>query len=227
MASNYHTYSNSETAALKRQKRKLGNSGFARFLYSFTGYKKHLGLTIMFIPVIVYFIVFKYFPMYGITLAFKDYRVKLGILGSPWVGLDHFRSVFRFNTFNRAVRNTIIISLLKLVAGFPAPIILALILNEIRNVRFKKVVQTISYLPYFLSWVVLAGVFIQLFSPSTGFVNYLLGLFGIKPIYFLGDNKYFRTTLVLTSIWKGAGWSSIIYLAAISGIDITMYEAAI
>lgn len=226
MASKFKEYSYSNEAALKKPRLTRMN-GFQSFIHSFVGYRKHLGLTIMFIPVIVYFIIFKYVPMYGITLAFKDFRITLGILGSPWVGLDNFRDLFRFSTFTRAVRNTVTISLLKLVAGFPMPIILALILNEVRHIRFKKVVQTISYLPYFLSWVVLAGVFIQLFSPSTGVVNYVLGLFGIKPIYFLGDNKWFRTTMVVTSVWKDAGWGSIIYLAAISGIDLSMYEAAI
>jgi putative aldouronate transport system permease protein len=227
MTSKNGAHFNSETAALKKQKTMLNQTGFGSFLYGFKGYRKHLGLTIMFIPVVVYFIVFKYIPMYGITLAFKDFRFNLGIMGSPWVGLDNFRDLFMFNTFNRAVRNTIIISLLKLIAGFPMPIILALVLNEVRHVRFKKLVQTISYLPHFLSWVVLAGVFIQLFSPSTGFVNYILSLFNIKPIYFLGDNKWFRSTLVFTSVWKNVGWSSIIYLAAIAGIDLSMYEAAI
>lgn len=203
------------------------SGGFRHFIHSFAGYKKHLALTIMFLPVIVYFIIFRYIPMYGITLAFKDYRFNLGILGSPWVGLENFQDLFAFRTFTRAFRNTLIISVLKLAVGFPMPIILALILNEVRHLRFKKIMQTISYLPHFLSWVVLAGVFIQLFSPSTGAVNYVLGLLGIDPIYFLGDNKWFRTILVSTSVWKDIGWGSIIYLAAITGIDLSMYEAAI
>ena len=211
------------TAPIQRSIKRGSNN----FLTSFIGYKKHLGLTLMFIPVIIYFIVFRYVPMYGITLAFKNYRFNLGIMGSPWVGLEHFRDLFQFRTFTRAFRNTIIISMLKLVIGFPMPVILALILNEVRHVRFKKIVQTISYLPHFLSWVVLAGVFIQLFSPNSGAVNYVLGLFGIEPIYFLGENKWFRTILVATSIWKDVGWGSIVYLAAITGIDLSMYEAAI
>jgi len=200
---------------------------FKGFFHSFTGYKKHIALTIMFLPVAVYFIIFRYIPMYGLTMAFKDYKFSLGILGSPWNGFENFERIFAFQTFYRALRNTVVISLLKLVAGFPMPIILAIVLNEVRHLKFKKVVQTVSYLPYFLSWVVLAGVFIQLFSPSTGVVNYVLGMFGIEPIYFLGDNAWFRTTMVVTHIWKDIGWGSIIYLAAITGLDLSMYEAAI
>lgn len=210
--------------APKRGKRRLDPAAFFR---SFKGYKKHAALAIMLLPTIVFFIIFRYGPMYGLTMAFTDFRVNLGIMGSPWVGLDNFEEIFSMATFGRAVRNTLIISLLKLVAGFPAPIILALVLNEVRHLRFKKVVQTISYLPYFLSWVVLAGVFIQLLSPSTGLVNYILGIFGIKPIYFMGDNAWFRPMLVVTSVWKTMGWSSIIYLAAITSIDQSMYEAAL
>lgn len=197
------------------------------FFKSFSGYKKHLALTVMILPTIVFFIIFRYVPMYGLTMAFKDYRFNLGIMGSPWVGFDNFELIFSMTSFGRALENTAIISVLKLVAGFPMPIILALALNEVRHLRFKKTVQTISYLPYFLSWVVLAGVFIQLFSPSTGLVNYIIGLFGAEPIYFLGDNDWFRPMLVVTSIWKDMGWSSIIYLAAITSIDQSMYEAAV
>lgn len=197
------------------------------FLKSFGGYKKHLALTIMIVPTIAFFIIFRYVPMYGLTMAFKDYRFNLGILGSPWVGFDNFELIFSMASFARAVENTAIISILKLVAGFPMPIILAIMLNEVQHLKFKKIVQTISYLPYFLSWVVLAGVFIQLFSPSTGMVNYIIGLFGADPIYFLGDNAWFRPMLVVTSIWKDMGWGSIIYLAAITSIEQSMYEAAV
>ncbi len=194
---------------------------------SFRGYIKYKELTLMFLPVALYFIIFKYIPMYGITMAFKDYKIKYGILGSPWIGLQNFRDLFELASFSRAIRNTIIISLLKLVTGFPCPIILALLLNEVRHLKFKKTVQTISYLPHFLSWIILAGIFYQFLSPSTGMVNYILSQFGIKPIYFMGSNEWFRFTLVVTNIWKGIGWSSIIYLAAIAGIDLNLYEAAV
>lgn len=202
-------------------------SGFVSFLKSFEGYKKNLALTLMFLPVVVYFFVFKYIPMGGIIMAFKDYKIRDGILGSAWCGLDNFTKLFATKTFARAVKNTIEISLLRIIFGFPIPIILALLLNEVNSTKFKKTVQTITYLPHFVSWVVLAGLFEQLLSPSNGAVNSILNtLFGMDSIYFLGDNNYFRGTLIVTAIWKGAGWSSILYLAAISGIDQSLYEAA-
>ena len=204
-----------------------GNA-FMRWLRGFAGYKKHLALSLMFVPVIVYFVIFKYIPMGGIVIAFKNYKISKGIWGSAWCGLDNFTKAFATPTFARAVRNTLEISGLKLLFGFPAPIILALILNEVTHVRFKKTVQTITYLPHFLSWVVLAGMFQQLLSPNNGAVNALLRqFFGVQEsIYFLGNNKYFRGTLIVTDIWKNVGWSSILYLATISGIDPALYEAA-
>ncbi|MBR4539686.1 MAG: sugar ABC transporter permease [Clostridia bacterium] len=204
-----------------------GNA-FTRWLRGFTGYKKHLALTLMFIPVIVYFVIFKYIPMGGIVIAFKNYKISKGIWGSAWCGLDNFTKAFNTPTFARAVRNTLEISGMKLLFGFPAPIILALMLNEVSHIRFKKTVQTITYLPHFLSWVVLAGMFQQLLSPNNGAVNSLLKqFFGVQEsIYFLGNNKYFRGTLIVTDIWKNVGWSSILYLATISGIDPSLYEAA-
>lgn len=199
-----------------------------RFLSSFYGYKKYGALTLMFLPVVVYFIVFKYIPMGGIVIAFKNYKISKGIWGSAWCGLKNFRQAFATLTLTRSVRNTLIISGLKLLFGFPAPILLALMLNEVTHKRYQRVIQTISYLPHFLSWVVLAGLFQQLLSPNNGAVNYLLKkFFGLEEsIFFLGDNTYFRGTLVVTDIWKNVGWSSIIYLATISGIDPSLYEAA-
>ena len=204
-----------------------GNA-FTRWLRGFTGYKKHLALTLMFVPVIVYFVIFKYVPMGGIVIAFKNYKISKGIWGSAWCGLDNFTKAFNTPTFARAVGNTLTISGLKLLFGFPAPIILALMLNEVTHLPFKKTVQTITYLPHFLSWVVLAGMFQQLLSPNNGAVNALLKqFFGVQEsIYFLGNNKYFRGTLIVTDIWKNVGWSSILYLATISGIDPSLYEAA-
>ena len=209
-------------------RRKGPQNAFMRWLYSFAGYKKHLALTLMFLPVIAYFIIFKYRPMLGIVIAFKNFKIKQGIWGSAWCGLDNFTKVFATPTFARSVRNTLIISGLKLLFGFPMPIILALMLNEVTHVRFKKTVQTITYLPHFLSWVVLAGMFQQLLSPNNGAVNAVLReVFGVRDsIYFLGDNRYFRGTLIVTDIWKNVGWSSILYLATISGIDPALYEAA-
>ena len=196
------------------------------FLAGFKGYRKHYALALMFLPVVAYFVIFKYVPMYGVTLAFKNFNISKGILASPWNGLENYRKLFRAGTFLRAVRNTAEISLLKLVFGFPMPIILALLLNELRFLRFKKIVQTISYLPHFLSWIILAGLFMQLFSPSSGPVNYILQQFGVSPIYFMADNNWFRFVLIITEIWKGMGWGSIVYLAAIAGINQELYEAA-
>ncbi len=196
------------------------------FLNSFKGYRKYGALTIMFLPVVLYFLLFHYGPMYGVTLAFKEFNLSKGILGSPWVGLDNFREIFGTSSFIRAFKNTVIISLLKLICGFPMPIVLALMLNEVKNLKFKKTIQTISYLPHFLSWIILSGLFMQLLSPSNGIVNYLLGLAGVEPIYFMADNRWFRFILIITEVWKGAGWGSIIYLATIAGISQEIYEAA-
>ena len=203
-------------------------SAFGRWLHGFAGYKKHKVLVLMFLPVVIYFFIFKYIPMGGIAMAFEDFIVTKGIFGSQWVGLANFEKAFRLGTFRRSVTNTLTISGLKLLFGFPAPIILALMMNEVTHLRFKKTVQTISYLPHFLSWVVLAGMFQQLLSPNNGPVNAILrDVFGVKEsIYFLGSNDYFRGTLVVTDLWKNVGWSSIIYLATIAGIDPTLYEAA-
>lgn len=202
-------------------------SRLSAFASSFVGYKKYSALTLMFLPVVLYFIIFKYVPMGGIVMAFKNYKVNLGIFGSPWCGLENFEKLFATNTFSRALMNTIEISLKRLIFGFPVPIILALLLNEVTSKGYKKAVQTITYLPHFISWVVLAGLFQQLLSPNNGAVNSILNtLFGMNPIYFMGDNRFFQGTLIVTAIWKGAGWSSIIYLAAISGIDQSLYEAA-
>ena len=206
----------------------LRGNAFGSWLHGFSGYRKHFALVLMFVPVIVYFVIFKYIPMGGIVIAFKNYKISKGIWGSAWCGFDNFTKAFNTPTFARAVRNTLEISGLKLLFGFPAPIILALMLNEVTHLRFKKTVQTITYLPHFLSWVVLAGMFQQLHSPNNGAVNALLRqFFGVQEsIYFLGNNKYFRGTLIVTDIWKNVGWSSILYLATISGIDPSLYEAA-
>lgn len=210
------------TSALK-QKRQLPPA-----LKEFKGYIKYWDLCLMLLPVIAYFIIFKYIPMGGIVIAFKDFKLGLGISGSEWVGLANFVDAFRTRLFIRSVRNTLVISLLKLCVGFPAPIILALLLNEVRHNAYKRVVQTISYLPHFLSWVIMAGILSQLLSPNNGAVNALLKTLGRKdPVPFLLDNAYFRGTVVISDVWKGVGWGSILYLATISSIDPTLYEAAI
>lgn len=213
-----------ETAAQPLPKLAKRNSFWRRSgLY---GYWKYKYLTLMFIPVIAFYAVFCYGPMYGIIIAFKDYNFAQGIMGSPWIGLENFERMFHSESFIQVFRNTLLLSLYKLITGFPAPILFALLLNELRGRRFKKTVQTISYLPYFLSWVVLGGLFIQLLSPSSGPINAILKAMGMQPVFFLGDVKWFRSVMVITALWKGLGWGSIIYLAGLTGIDPELYEAA-
>lgn len=201
---------------------------FQQFVYSFKGYKKFWPLVVMFLPVLAYFIIFKYIPMYGITLAFKDYKLPLGIMGSPWSDplLETFTKMFRSPMFLRAVKNTVVISLMKLAFQFPMPILLALILNEVRHMTYKRLVQTISYLPHFLSWVIIAGLFNQMLNPTTGMVNYIIEFFGGEPIFFMADNSWFRTTIIISNVWQTVGWGSILYLAALAGINPSLYEAA-
>ena len=190
-------------------------------------YWKYRYLMMLLIPSVVMLIIFKYVPMYGVTIAFKDFKLRKGIMGSPWVGFDVFEKVFSMPVFWTAFKNTAVLGIMNLIVGFPLPILLALLLNEIHNERYKKVLQTISYLPHFVSWITLSGLFIQLLSPSTGPVAGLFRLFGAEPYYFMGEVSTFRWVLVVTGAWKGVGWGSIVYLAALSGVDQEMYEAAL
>lgn len=190
-------------------------------------FQKYWDLYLLLIPGMLYFVVFKYAPMWGILIAFQDYSVFAGMGGSEWVGFHHFREMFASPDFYRVFRNTLLISLYKLLWGFPGPIILALLLNELRNILYKRSIQTLLYLPHFLSWVIIGGMLVSLLSPSTGFVNEILKMVGIDPIFFLASSDWFRTVLVVSDIWKEIGWGAIIYLAALAGIDPQMYEAAI
>ncbi|MBQ3668530.1 MAG: sugar ABC transporter permease, partial [Clostridia bacterium] len=188
--------------------------------------RKHKLHLVMILPVLAQFIIFKYLPLYGILLAFKDYRILQGIGESPWVGFFNFQRLFMSLEFFRVFKNTIVLALLNFVFGFPAPIILALMINEMRAKRFKRISQTLSYLPHFISWVILAGIFMEILSPSRGPINAVLKALGLNTIFFLGDPAWFRPTLVVTSIWKGVGWGSIVYLAALGGINEELYDAA-
>lgn len=194
------------------------------FLKRFMNYKY---LYLMLLPGIAYYLVFQYAPMYGIVIAFKDFNILKGVFASPWVGFKYFNMLFASDGFWVAFRNTIIISGFKLLFNFPAPIILALLLNEVRNMAFKKTVQTISYLPHFLSWVILSGLVINFLSPSTGPINVLLNSLGIKPIFFVGDPKWFRPVVIISDMWKEIGWGTIIYLASLSSVDVQLYEASV
>jgi putative aldouronate transport system permease protein len=174
----------------------------------------------------IFLIVFEYAPMYGIVIAFKNFRFSDGIMGSVWNDFAHFKLLMRDVLFKRAFINTIRISLARIAVTFPAPILFALLLNELKGGRFKKAVQTISYLPHFLSWVIIAGFVRQILSPEYGIVNLIITRLGGEAQYFLGEKEAFLPILLISSLWAGIGWGSIIYLAAISGVDQELYEAS-
>lgn len=188
--------------------------------------RKHWPIYVISIPGIIYFLLFKYIPLFGSMIAFQNYNIFKGIKNSPWVGLDNFQRMFQYTEFLQILKNTILIGLYDLCFAFPIPIILALLINELRLMAYKRVVQTVVYMPHFLSWVIVGGVVVGVLSPSTGIVNHVLGLFGIDPIYFLGENEYIRPILIASGVWKDSGWGTIIYLAAMAGINPDLYEAA-
>lgn len=183
-------------------------------------------LYFMLLPCMVYFFLFKYGPMVGLSIAFKDYKISEGILGSGWVGLEQFRRLFGNPDFFHILYNTLFLSVLNIVIGFPIPIFLALLLNEVRCQPFKKVTQSLLYVPYFISWVVLGGIITSILSPGTGAVNAILKFWGREPVYFMADPFWWRVVYVLSGIWQSAGWGTIVYMAAITGIDEELYEAA-
>jgi putative aldouronate transport system permease protein len=195
---------------------------------TFVRFLKQLDLQMMVVPGIIFILIFSYIPMYGVLMAFQDYSIFDGFMKSPWVGLKHFRMFFESPEFNEVMRNTIVISFLKFFIGFPAPILLALMLNEVKHMAFKRVVQTVSYLPHFISWVIVAGFVMSMLSTDNGSVNILIEKLNLinEPINFLSLPEYFWTILVSTGVWKEIGFGSIVYLAAIAGIDPHLYEAA-
>lgn len=180
----------------------------------------------MIIPVIAFFIIFAYLPLYGIQIAFKDFSAFKGIWDSPWVGFKHFERFFDSYYFWRLIKNSFLLGVYSLAIGFPIPIILALMLNEVKSNRFKKFVQTITYAPYFLSTVVIVGMLFIFLSPRTGLINHIIQAFGGDPIAFMTSAGWFKTLYVFSDVWQTAGWSSIIYLASLSGIDTQLHEAA-
>ena len=189
-------------------------------------WKKRFLYLILLLPV-VYYLIFYYYPMYGLVIAFEKYSVFRGILGSKWVGLHNFQLIFGSAAFIHALQNTLIISFYKLIFGFPIPIIVSLLLNEVKFSSFKRSIQSIIYFPYFISWVIVSGIILSFLSVDRGFVNELVTMNGFKAIPFLYDPKYFRAILVISGIWKTAGWGTVIYMAALSGIDVQLYEAAV
>jgi putative aldouronate transport system permease protein len=198
----------------------------AKLQASFAKLGRYWPLYLMLVPGILYYLVFRYWPIYGLVIAFKNFRVLDGIVASPWVGFDNFEALFNSPLFMRAFRNTLVISTLKLVVGFPMPIILALMLNEVRHGGVKRVIQTISYLPHFLSWVIIYAILIALLSPARGLVSQMfIGADG-APIPFLTDPGWFLGVVISSDVWKEIGWGAIIYLAALTAISPELYEAA-
>ena len=187
---------------------------------------KNIDMYLMILPAFIFLIIFCYVPMYGVTIAFKDYNIFKGVMDSPWVGFVHFNKLLASDKFWQIFRNTLIISLMKLVFYFPFPIVLALALNEVRNKIFKVSIQTVSYIPHFISWVIAGALAIDILSPNYGIINMVIKSLGFEPIYFTVDPRYFRWVLVWLDIWKSAGWGAIVYIAAISAISTELYEAA-
>jgi putative aldouronate transport system permease protein len=191
-------------------------------------FKRSWPFHLMLLPGVIFVILFQYLPMGGIVMAFQDFKPWTGFIQSPWVGWEHFRSIFERPDSKQVIWNTVVISMLRWFFGLIAPFLFALLLNEVRKVAFKRTVQTMVYLPHFLSWVILGGILIDLLSIEGGLVNRTLGaVFGIEPIFFLGEGNWFRVTVVISDIWKEFGFSAIIFLAALASINPTLYEAAL
>lgn len=188
---------------------------------------KQWPLHALLLPGVILVLIFSYGPMAGVAIAFKQFNLADGILHSPWIGWDNFHFLFEMTDMVQITYNTVFIAVMKMVAGMAAPLITALLLNEARNMLVKRGIQTIIYLPHFLSWIILGGILIDILSPSEGIVNQLLVLLGLKPIFFLGNPDWFPYVIVLSDVWKEFGFSTIIYLAALTGINPALYEAAV
>ncbi|WP_336773732.1 ABC transporter permease [Paenibacillus sp. MMO-58] len=191
-----------------------------------TGVWKDYQLYLLLILPIAYFILFKYVPMYGAAIAFQDYSIFKGVTGSPWIGFENFQELFKMSQFYDVVRNTLMLNFLDLVFSFPAPILLALLLNELRVVWFKKTAQTLLYLPHFISWIIIGGLVYQMFSNKGGLINNVVTSLGFDSIPFLTEKNHWLMVYLGTGIWQSAGWGTIIYLAALTGINRDLYEAA-
>ena len=189
-------------------------------------FRKEIPFHVMLLPAVVITLIFKYIPFVGITMAFEDYTPLKGLFEQTWVGLGNYRYLFALPGFASVIWNTIFIAVMKMIGNLIFPVLIALLLNEAREKQFKKTVQTVLYLPHFISWAALAGIFIDILSPSGGIVNQLLQIIGLEPVFFLGDSAVFPYTMAVTDIWKELGWGTIVYLATITGIDPTYYEAA-
>lgn len=189
-------------------------------------FKNNWQLYVLILPAIIYFIVFNYMPLYGIQIAFKDFKAVFGILGSKWVGFKHFENFFHAYYFKRLLANTLLLNVYNLLWSFPVPIILAILLNQIKGPKIKRFIQTSIYVPYFISTVVLAGMLYIFLSPTSGIFNILRQALGMKAVDFMSDAKAFRTIYIVSGIWQSAGWGTILYIASLSGVDPSLYEAA-
>ncbi|RTE10286.1 ABC transporter permease [Paenibacillus whitsoniae] len=190
------------------------------------GFVRDYQLYLLLVLPIAYFLLFKYVPMYGAAIAFQNYSIFQGVTGSEWIGFDNFRELFAMSQFYQVVRNTLILNFLDLVFSFPAPIVFALLLNELRVVWFKKLAQTILYLPHFISWIIIGGLVYQMFATKSGLVNNLIESIGLPAVPFLTEKNHWLLVYLGTGIWQSAGWGTIIYLAALTGINKELYEAA-
>ena len=191
-----------------------------------TYFKNNWQLYVLVLPAIIYFFVFNYMPLYGIQIAFKDYKAVKGIAGSVWVGLKHFENFFEAYYFKRLLSNTFLLNIFYLLWSFPIPIVLAIFLNQIRSNRLKRIIQTSIYVPYFISTVVLAGMLYIFLSPTSGILNFARQALGMKPIDFMSDAGAFRAIYIISGIWQSAGWGTILYIASLAGVDQALYEAA-
>ena len=209
-------------ATLTRQKKE--KQDWRKRLRNFCDHSPYL---LMILPAIILVLIFSYFPLYGLRIAFQRFIPAKGLFGDQrFVGWDNFRYVMRLPNFLPVLRNTFIIAGAKIILNLLVPVTVALMLNELSSGKIKRPIQTIIYFPHFLSWIIFGGILIDLLSPSSGIVNQLITVLGGKPVYFLGDNRYFRGTIIVTDVWKNFGYGTIVYLAAITGIDVTLYEAA-
>lgn len=188
--------------------------------------KKNYILYLMILPVLAYYIIFHYVPMYGVTLAFKEFIPKLGITGSPWIGLENFERFFNGYNWKTLISNTVGISIYSLVVGFPVPIVFALLLNSLVGTKLKKTLQMVSYAPHFISMVAMCGILQIFLHPDTGIINILIEKMGFEAVAFLSEPEWFKTIYVFSGIWQNVGWDSIIYIAALAGVDYSMHEAA-
>lgn len=188
--------------------------------------KVQWSLYIMLIPAVIITAIYSYGPLIGLTIAFQKFEMSKGLFGSKWIGLDNFRYIFLLPNFGRVLYNTISISTMKMVLGLVFPIFVSVLLNEVKHTKLKRSIQTVIYLPHFISWVIIAGLMIDILSPSHGIVNHIIKLLGMEPVFFLGKKETFPYVIVISDIWKGFGYSTIMYMAALTGIDPNLYEAA-